>query len=202
MSLAYITGGQYVPMVNAKLLAKVIIGGVREEISLDRLMQAAEADIAQEMAQADAEGVDEAEKVKRINKVFATKNLKAKQMHNAAGTTSYAAKEYSSKCADMSSFQSAWLASSSAAPSAVPAATTAAAPSFFSSAASTISRTFGFSSGAPPPAPPAMPGSMGFAAPAPAAVATAEMSYDLKEDESVSEEQAERVYQKWQNRKK
>ena len=45
MSLAYITGGQYVPMVNAKLLAKVIIGGVREEISLDRLMQDAQEDI-------------------------------------------------------------------------------------------------------------------------------------------------------------
>lgn len=37
-SLAYRTGGQYVPLRNAKLLAKVIIGGAVEEISLEKLM--------------------------------------------------------------------------------------------------------------------------------------------------------------------
>jgi hypothetical protein len=58
MTLAYITGGQYVPMVNAQLLAQVIIGGAREEISLDRLMQDAQQDIDREMQQAEAEGVD------------------------------------------------------------------------------------------------------------------------------------------------
>ena len=42
MSIAYITGGQYVPMVDARLLAQVIIGGVREEITLERLLQNAQ----------------------------------------------------------------------------------------------------------------------------------------------------------------
>ena len=118
MSLAYITGGQYVPMVNSKLLAKVIIGGVREEISLDRLMQAAEADIAREMRQADEEGADEKEKAKRINSIFASKNLRSHQMKNTFGTASSAAKHYSSACTDMSAMQSAYL-SSVPAPSAV-----------------------------------------------------------------------------------
>ncbi|UJR14504.1 hypothetical protein I4U23_001500 [Adineta vaga] len=105
MSLAYITGGQYVPMVNAKLLSKVIIGGVREEISLDRLMQDAQADIDREMQRAEAEGVDEKEKAKRINNIFASKNIRAKQMKNEHGAMSSLAKESYSKCADMSEMQ-------------------------------------------------------------------------------------------------
>ncbi len=106
MSLAYITGGQYVPMVNSKLLAKVIIGGVREEISLDRLMQDAQADIDREMQQAEIEGVDEGEKVSRINKIFASKGARSKQMKNSYGAVSSVAKESYAKCADMSEIKS------------------------------------------------------------------------------------------------
>ncbi|CAF1180958.1 unnamed protein product [Adineta steineri] len=108
MSLAYTTGGQYVPMINAKLLAKVIIGGVREEISLDRLMQVAEEDINREMERAEAEGVDDKEKVKRINNIFATKNLFSTQMTNNFGMTSTSAKAYSSTCQTMGEMQSAF----------------------------------------------------------------------------------------------
>jgi hypothetical protein len=106
MSLAYITGGQYVPMVNSKLLAKVIIGGVREEISLDRLMQDAQADIVREMQQADVEGVDEKEKIKRMNNIFSSKNLRSKQMKNSYGAMSSVATDCYSKCADMSEMKS------------------------------------------------------------------------------------------------
>ncbi len=49
MVLVYITGRQYVPIVNAQLLAKFIIVGVREEISLNHLMQNALPDIDREM---------------------------------------------------------------------------------------------------------------------------------------------------------
>lgn len=122
MSLAYITGGQYVPMVNAKLLAKVIIGGVREEISLDRLMQDAQADIDREMQRAEAEGVDDTEKAKRINHIFASKNIRAKQMKNDHGAMSTVAKESYSKCADMSEMKKKF----SSAPSAAPASYSAA----------------------------------------------------------------------------
>ena len=88
MSIAYITGGQYVPMVNAKLLAQVIIGGVREEISLERLMQDAQEDINRELKQAEAEGADENEITSRVNRLLVTKNVRVRQMDNAAGTTS------------------------------------------------------------------------------------------------------------------
>lgn len=106
MSLAYITGGQYVPMVNAKLLAKVIIGGVREEITLERLMQDAQADIDREMERAEAEGVDEKEKAKRINSIFSSKNVRSKQMNNAFGVFSTVSKESYSKCVDMKEMKS------------------------------------------------------------------------------------------------
>ena len=44
-SLAYRTGGQYVPLRNANLLAKVIIGGAVEEICLERLMSEVEDEV-------------------------------------------------------------------------------------------------------------------------------------------------------------
>ncbi|CAF3513150.1 unnamed protein product [Rotaria sp. Silwood1] len=155
MSLAYITGGQYVPMVTSKLLAKVIIGGVREEISLDRLMQEAQADIDHEMQKAEAEGASEKEKAKRINNIFSSKNLRAKQMHNSFGAASSLATDCYSKCVDMSEMKSKF--------SSKPTAPSAAFAS---------------------------------------AIPTAETTYDLMEDQHVSEEQASRVYQKWNNRKK
>jgi hydroxylamine reductase (hybrid-cluster protein) len=155
MSLAYITGGQYVPMVNSKLLAKVIIGGVREEISLDRLMQDAQADIDREMEKAEAEGVDEKEKAKRMNNVFSSKNLRSKQMKNSYGAMSSVATDCYSKCADMSEMKSKFSSTPAAAPVA---------------SASAMMKDEG--------------------------------AYDLAEDEAVSEEQASRMYQKWQHRKK
>jgi hydroxylamine reductase (hybrid-cluster protein) len=106
MSLAYITGGQYVPMVNAKLLAKVIIGGVREEISLESLMKDAQADIDREMQQAEAEGVDEKEKIKRVNNIFSSKNIRSKQMNNSYGVMSSVATDCYAKCVDMSEMKS------------------------------------------------------------------------------------------------
>ncbi len=102
MTIAYITGGQYVPMINAQLLAQVIIGGVREEITLERLMQNAEADIAREIERAEAEGVDDRETATRINHYFASRKTRTKHMRNRTGATSKTAEECYSKCADMS----------------------------------------------------------------------------------------------------
>jgi len=130
MSLAYITGGQYVPMINSKLLAKVIIGGVREEISLERLMQDAQADIDREMQQAEAEGVDEKEKVKRMNNIFASKNLRSKQMKNSYGAMSSIATECYSKCVDMSEMKSKFSSKPAAAPSSFASAMPTAEPTY------------------------------------------------------------------------
>lgn len=101
MSIAYITGGQYVPMVSAKCLAQVIIGGVREEISLESLMLDAQQEIAQEMKQADADGVDEKEKARRVKVVLAKKGKRVRQMRNKKGKISDAALDLYSKCGDM-----------------------------------------------------------------------------------------------------
>lgn len=38
-------GGQYVPLTNAELLSRVIIGGAQEEISLSRLTREVEEEI-------------------------------------------------------------------------------------------------------------------------------------------------------------
>ncbi|CAF1343639.1 unnamed protein product [Rotaria sordida] len=276
MSLAYTTGGQYIPMINAKLLAKVIIGGVREEISLDRLMQAAEEDINREMKRAEAEGADDKEKVKRINDIFTTNNLFSTQMANPFGVTSCTAKVYSSTCQNMAEMQHAFVSApratssvfattstapftfgppsaapglfgSSTSPAAAPvvgptaftfgtSSTAAPQPTSFTfgppSAASTVSIfgtsstaapqptsftfgspsaasttfTFGTSSTAAP-----QPTSFGFGTStasfgvdgaASTARAEADMTYDVIENAAVNEDQAERIYQKWQQRKK
>jgi len=109
MTLAYITGGQYVPMVNAQLLAQVIIGGVREEISLDRLMQGAQEDIDREMQRAEAEGVDDEEKAKRLNQIFASKNMHCHQMENDAGTMSKTVTDVYSKMSSMTEMQTHFM---------------------------------------------------------------------------------------------
>ncbi|CAF3878588.1 unnamed protein product [Rotaria sp. Silwood1] len=106
MSLAYSTGGQYVPLVDATLLAQVIIGGVREEISLDRLMKDAHQDIAKEIKQAEQDGINEREMTMRINHILTSKNKRVKQMHNTFGVTSYLVEEYYSKCVDMHQMKS------------------------------------------------------------------------------------------------
>jgi hypothetical protein len=38
VSIAYTTGGQYVPLTDANSLARIIIGGAQEEISLEKLI--------------------------------------------------------------------------------------------------------------------------------------------------------------------
>ena len=48
-AIAYKTGGQYVPLRNANLLSKVIIGGAQEEISLEKLMEDVENEVGQQI---------------------------------------------------------------------------------------------------------------------------------------------------------
>jgi hypothetical protein len=158
MALAYITGGQYVPMVNAQLLAKVIIGGVREEISLNRLMQDALPDIDREMRQADAEGVDEKVKAQRLNKYFSSKNIRSKRMKNTHGTLSTAATDGYAKCPDMAEMRIQFRLQTEKGPTVV-------SSTEYTELAS-------------------------------------EKNYDLLEDEDISEDQAARMFQKWQRHKK
>jgi hypothetical protein len=105
MTLAHITGGQYVPMVDANRLAQMIIAGVREEISLDRLMHTARGDITREMRKAAIEKVDDNETATRLQRVFNSKKLSVNRMNNAAGAPSKQAEECYSKCLDMADIQ-------------------------------------------------------------------------------------------------
>ena len=50
MAVAYITGGQYVPMRKAQVLSKVIIGGAQEELSLNQLMAEVDAEVQNRVA--------------------------------------------------------------------------------------------------------------------------------------------------------
>ncbi|UJR20204.1 hypothetical protein I4U23_023335 [Adineta vaga] len=105
MTLAHITGGQYVPMVDANKLAQMIIGGVREEISIDRVMNTSKKDIAREIRKATSDGVDDLETAKRLQKLFSQKNIVVNRMANEAGTPSKVAEECYAKCVDMSDIQ-------------------------------------------------------------------------------------------------
>lgn len=153
MALAYITGGQYVPMINAQLLAQVIIGGVREEISLNRLMQDALPDIDREMRQAEAEGADERSKAQRLNQFFASKNLRSKRLKNIYGALSTTATDGYAKCPDMAEMRIQFQKQSQEKSERVPQIST-------------------------------------------------DESYDLLEDEEISEDQAARMIQKWKRQKK
>lgn len=175
MSLAYITGGQYVPMVNAKLLAQVIIGGVREEISLERLMQDAQEDINREMQQATEEGADEKEITSRVNRLLVKKNLRVRQMDNVAGATSTLARESYSKCMDMSELRSQYKAEAPPAPVYGARRTRAAARRRGSEAEADADEA--------------------------EAATSPEMTYGLREDEAVSMAQTERIVQRMRNKK-
>lgn len=193
MSIAYITGGQYVPMVNAKLLARVIIGGVREEISLERLMQDAQEDINREMQQAEAEGADEQEITTRVNRLLSKKNVRVKQMDNSAGETSSIAKETYSKCADMRELRGRYV---------IEPTVQQAAYAYPTRAAVRHSLARRRVRGAPASCEENDEDEGSFPAPLAApASASAEMKYDLREDEAVSISQTERIVQRMRTRK-
>ncbi|CAF2748459.1 unnamed protein product [Rotaria sp. Silwood2] len=191
MAIAYLTGGQYVPMVNAKLLAQVIIGGVREEISLERLMKGAEEEISQEMKKAEAEGVNEDEITTRVNRLLLEKNLRVKQMDNIAGTTSSAAKETYSKCANMKELRSQYKIEPLPEP---------VYSSRMTRAGVRRAAAAGYyGSGEKKEADDDEVEEESFSVPA--AAPMAEMHYSLKEDEAVSMAQTERIVQRMRYKK-
>lgn len=78
MGIAFITGGQYVPLTKAQLLTQVIVGGAQEEMSLEQFM-----DEVNEEAQADlAAGreINEEELTKRVHCKMMAKGIKTKQL--------------------------------------------------------------------------------------------------------------------------
>jgi hypothetical protein len=84
MALAYVTGGQYVPLSAAKLLPKVIISGTQEEISLQALLKETTEEI-QKLSTADEGSVDQSEVEKAVFKKLQTSGVKTKHL-TATGT--------------------------------------------------------------------------------------------------------------------
>ena len=106
MALAHITGGQYVPMVDAGRLAQMIIAGVREEVSLNRVMHSSRNDIVRVVQRATREGVDNLETATRLQRTLDQKKVRVNRMSNTAGIPSKQAEECYSKCVDMADMQS------------------------------------------------------------------------------------------------
>lgn len=185
MSIAYITGGQYVPMVNAKLLSQVIIGGVREEISLERLMQNAEEDIQNEMKRAEEEGVvDDKEIATRVNRMLIDKKVRVKKLENLSGETSEAARSSYSKCLDMKELRSVYKPDPSLVPGYMPSPLGRTRAAYRAELMRSVRAPITLDSDE---------ATATADAPPPSRAPASEMTYHLKEDEDVSLEQTERI---------
>lgn len=82
MAIAFKTGGQYVPLSNAKNLAEVIIGGAQEEVSLEKWMAEVDEEVQRDLAAGKV--IDEEELSKRIHEKMKLKGARAMQLkrHN------------------------------------------------------------------------------------------------------------------------
>ena len=78
MALAYITGGQYVPLTKAQLLTKVIIGGAQEEISLEQFMSEVDEEVQAEVAA--GREIDEDMFAHRVHQKLQSKGVQTKQL--------------------------------------------------------------------------------------------------------------------------
>ncbi|XP_070579985.1 uncharacterized protein [Ptychodera flava] len=79
MAIAHITGGQYVALKDANLLSKVIIGGAREEMSLQQLMDEVNHEVMQEF-HARGGTVDEDAMATRVETTLKKRKRTAKAM--------------------------------------------------------------------------------------------------------------------------
>lgn len=80
MSLAHITGGQYCPLGNAKILSEVVVGGCREEIALERLMVGVTAEL-----QTSAIGMSEEDQAQHIFKTMQDRKVKTSKLTSDRG---------------------------------------------------------------------------------------------------------------------
>ncbi|KAK3607402.1 hypothetical protein CHS0354_022566 [Potamilus streckersoni] len=100
MAIAYMTGGQYVPLRKANLLTQVIIGGAREEMSLEQWMAEVDEEVQQEMAA--GREIDEAEIHERVFSKLKSKGAKTNVLtRNSKNIES--ASEHAKKLSELSS---------------------------------------------------------------------------------------------------
>lgn len=78
MAIAFITGGQYVPLTAAKLLADVIIGGAQEEISLEAIMAEVDKEVKAEMTS--GKHIDSSLFAAKVHTKLQSKGIETKQL--------------------------------------------------------------------------------------------------------------------------
>jgi hypothetical protein len=78
-ALTLITGGKYVPLDQADNLSNVIVGGTREEVSMEKLMAQVHAEVMKEAADK-GEAVNEDVLTKRIHQVLNSQGSKANKL--------------------------------------------------------------------------------------------------------------------------
>ena len=102
MAVAYITGGQYVPLTKAQLLTKVIIGGAQEEMSLEQLMSEVDAEVQAEVAA--GREINEDEFAERLHTKFKSKGVVTKQLQrNEANLETASASPMAKKLSNLKS---------------------------------------------------------------------------------------------------
>ncbi|KAI0212361.1 hypothetical protein LSAT2_002725 [Lamellibrachia satsuma] len=118
MALAHLTGGQYIPLARAEVLATVIVGGAQEELSLQQLMEDVNLEVVNECAEAGEEDVDTEELTRKVHMKLKSKGRVVKQLHmnkSSLASASESAKQLS--CANtMNEVQSNFTELPSAAP--------------------------------------------------------------------------------------
>jgi hypothetical protein len=92
-AIAYTTGGKYVPLKNANLLAKVIVGTTQEELSLEKWMPVVQTEVEKHIEESGGI-VDEAilnknihEKLKSEGAITKNLNLNNENMERASETS-------------------------------------------------------------------------------------------------------------------
>lgn len=78
MAIAFMTGGQYVPLSNASNLTEVIIGGAQEEVSLEKWMAEVDEEVQRDLEA--GKEIDEEELTRRIHEKMKLKGARAKQL--------------------------------------------------------------------------------------------------------------------------
>ena len=77
-AIAYVTGGQYVPLTAANLLTQVIIGGAQEEMSLERFMLEVHEEVKKEMKKSGE--INRTEMTKRVHEQLQSRGARTKQL--------------------------------------------------------------------------------------------------------------------------
>ena len=77
-AIAYVTGGQYVPLTAANLLTQVIIGGAQEEMSLERFMLEVHEEVKKEMKKSGE--INRTEMTKRVHAQLQSRGATTKQL--------------------------------------------------------------------------------------------------------------------------